>query len=971
MEGSGVSQNLSTLVIKGVCDYADSHKNKDWQNYAAATAAACMKAALHAWPNLDKASGDGGEFLDFEATNRQLSVAQKEGRIHYSAQTPVSESLQEPPKEESGLVVLRSIAKTLAEVRERLQRLETKKQVTQRQEEERQEERSQEVQQQAAQRLKELQQAEQEWEKRPLPEHEVEELRQAEQEQEQLRLAEQEREELRQARKYRKEIRRLDQQQEELREEEHQLEAKRREETRRQQLLSLRFDQIDARHQTIKAAYADTCKWLLLRPDYQGWLMPEKQACTRSDNFFWIKGKPGAGKSTMMKFILANIEEQVNTTNTIILSFFFNARGVNLEKSMMGLYRSLLFQLLSEVPSLQDVLDSFPSSAPTSREWYPCDWNLETVQRLFEQAVQKSRQHSLICHIDALDECQEDQVRDMVAFFELLGDAAAEHHLRTCFSSRHYPHITVKNSIQLILEDQHDHRKDIANYLAKGLKGDSKFLNEIRSEILERSSGIFLWVCLVLVILNKEYDHGRIHAMRKRLNEIPDGLDDLIHEILTRDTEHMDELILCLQLVLFAERPLKPEELYHAILAGTDSQSIVAWDSTMTDPKSTQIFILSASKDLAEIMKDGSVQFIHETVRHYFMKGNGLQTLWPDLAGNFQGLSHQRLEQCCQCYTTIAICHYPILGLRTSRGRRAITLSEKAGSTVSSKFPFLGYAIRYSIFHADAAADFGIQIHDAIDNFCVERWMSFRDANMRYTSYLNHDGPASISPLYIFATENLGNLVSVERDKVHNLDISGRHFSPLLSAIVKGNKKAVKALLAPAQLHDMDVIRNRQKYSTDEKLEAVVSHLLAIAHDLDDMSGRTLLSWAAQHDELDVGVTLLATGKVDLDTRDAGDGQTPLWWAAHNGHERVVKELLDTGEVDPNSRYDFDGRPPLWWAAHNGHVRVVKHLLDTGEVNPASTGEYGESALWWAAWNGHDEVLRMLQAYQRTHAVEW
>jgi nucleoside phosphorylase len=42
------------VVIKGVCDYADSHKNKKWQSYAAATAAACMKAFLEAWVSADK-----------------------------------------------------------------------------------------------------------------------------------------------------------------------------------------------------------------------------------------------------------------------------------------------------------------------------------------------------------------------------------------------------------------------------------------------------------------------------------------------------------------------------------------------------------------------------------------------------------------------------------------------------------------------------------------------------------------------------------------------------------------------------------------------------------------------------------------------------------------------------------------------------------------------------------------------------
>jgi nucleoside phosphorylase len=49
MEGAGVWDILPCVVIKGACDYADSHKVKSWQRYAAATAAACMKAFLGYW----------------------------------------------------------------------------------------------------------------------------------------------------------------------------------------------------------------------------------------------------------------------------------------------------------------------------------------------------------------------------------------------------------------------------------------------------------------------------------------------------------------------------------------------------------------------------------------------------------------------------------------------------------------------------------------------------------------------------------------------------------------------------------------------------------------------------------------------------------------------------------------------------------------------------------------------------------
>ncbi|KAH7459857.1 hypothetical protein FOMA001_g19797 [Fusarium oxysporum f. sp. matthiolae] len=55
MEGAGVWDNFPCIVIKGACDYADSHKSKVWQRYAAATAAACTKAFLGFWvPSLDQ-----------------------------------------------------------------------------------------------------------------------------------------------------------------------------------------------------------------------------------------------------------------------------------------------------------------------------------------------------------------------------------------------------------------------------------------------------------------------------------------------------------------------------------------------------------------------------------------------------------------------------------------------------------------------------------------------------------------------------------------------------------------------------------------------------------------------------------------------------------------------------------------------------------------------------------------------------
>lgn len=47
MEAAGLMNSFPCLVIRGICDYADSHKHDEWQPYAAATATACAKELLH------------------------------------------------------------------------------------------------------------------------------------------------------------------------------------------------------------------------------------------------------------------------------------------------------------------------------------------------------------------------------------------------------------------------------------------------------------------------------------------------------------------------------------------------------------------------------------------------------------------------------------------------------------------------------------------------------------------------------------------------------------------------------------------------------------------------------------------------------------------------------------------------------------------------------------------------------------
>ncbi|KAE8381203.1 hypothetical protein BDV26DRAFT_101614 [Aspergillus bertholletiae] len=245
------------------------------------------------------------------------------------------------------------------------------------------------------------------------------------------------------------------------------------------------------------------------------------------------------------------------------------SQGTGLEKTVVGMYRSLLCQLLEKLPDLRTIFDLLPANQIPSQ---PPIWDIETLKYLFGVAIEQLHGRSLMCFIDVLDECDENQVRDMLSFFEQLGELAVARQQRMliCFSSRHYPHITVKNATELVLENQDGHQQDISNFVHSELRaGRSKLIQQIKEDIITCSSRVFLWVVLVVQTLNKEYDRGQIHAL-KRMEQIPDGLHELLKDILTRDNHNIENTMLCLQWLLYAQRPLSYDEFYFAILAGIE-----------------------------------------------------------------------------------------------------------------------------------------------------------------------------------------------------------------------------------------------------------------------------------------------------------------------------------------------------------------------------------------------------------------
>ena len=109
---------------------------------------------------------------------------------------------------------------------------------------------------------------------------------------------------------------------------------------------------MNERYDDIAEAHKQTFRWIYERRElkFVDWLKAGK-------GIYWITGKAGCGKSTLMKLLfednrtLESLPKDIE--NTSLSSFFFHDRGQNpLLKSQEGLYRAILYSILSEYRQL-------------------------------------------------------------------------------------------------------------------------------------------------------------------------------------------------------------------------------------------------------------------------------------------------------------------------------------------------------------------------------------------------------------------------------------------------------------------------------------------------------------------------------------------------------------------------------------------------------------------------------------------
>ncbi|KAK1236982.1 hypothetical protein MKX08_007930 [Trichoderma sp. CBMAI-0020] len=710
-------------------------------------------------------------------------------------------------------------------------------------------------------------------------------------------------------------------------------------------LRSLSFEYMDTRKEDISLAHPETCDWFFETSQFQQW--HRRDNLQNHNGVLWIKGHPGAGKSTLMKHTLRHLEKNCSGTHTIA-AHFFNARGDYSEQTPLSMLRSLLYQLLEKEPSIyEQFVPSFREKVQKFKtKW---KWRESDLKNFLLSEIQHYQSKPLIVLVDALDECEKPHVREVVGLLEILSLEAtrAGVSLNICLSSRHYPHISMRKHLQLVVEETSEHNEDIVLYTRDNLVIEDK---EIEEELLEKASGVFMWAVLVIKLLNKAYDEGRIEAMQDTLHNVPRDLEQVFEALLIKDNPDKHETIFMLQFVLLARRLLKPEELYFAVLTKKNPGKIEAWDQSKITMDDMRRRITNSSRGLIEVRKgeEDAVQFIHKSVNDFLIRNQRLQRLDPDLEINALGSSHECLRSCCMTYIMME-------PFQSATDRKQVKVP-------GSSYPFLEYASIYIFAHAEEAdkqqigqAKFLQRLLDEPNT--LERLRFFHNA---FEEDPDSKCARGVSLLYMLAFYGYTRLTKALLDKKVNINAQGGPFGyALQAAVLEDNKEIVEMLLeAGADVNAQGgLFGYALQAAAGDGNEEIIEILLKAGADVNAQGGiyGYALQAAAEEGNKEIVEILLKAG-ADVNAQGGAYGSA-LQAAALEGEDEIVELLLKAG-ADVNAQGGIYGSA-LHVAAFEGKEKIVELLLKEGADVNAQGGPYG-SALCVAAAKDDDEIVETL-----------
>ena len=565
----------------------------------------------------------------------------------------------------------------------------------------------------------------------------------------------------------------------------------------------LYFPGCDVREESISPAWPGTLDWILKDDRFRDWMESES-------GLFWLNGKPGSGKSTTMKHLVNAVRTKkspsLKAKFSVQLAFFFNHQGSAFEKTMTGLLRSLLLELLKLDEDLfSHIAHDFLKAK--ERQELP-----ETLLVTFSKTLlsKLASNEKIVLFIDALDECQGslrqhiELLKDLVQYVQASGST-----LHICVASRPLPATTAWLGQGPKLNLEENNAQDISTYVmakTKCLMSDANrsIYTDFVQNIVDRADGVFLWVVIVTKELLDGWESSdTIAELDQRLTQIPKELDRFFGRMLEKIPEaKVRDALAMFRCVLGAQRPFTLSELQSAVAFGSyPFSSLAEWYASgqvVTANDALERRIQSCCGGLLEVVGSSlRVQFIHQSVGEFLATKSLPIGLFFSQERLAEEANHEHLFNACLNYLSIQ--EMERIPEHETAPDKHHHWRDRAPDSVKLKtfkrFPFLSYSLEYWVKHYVRAATKLGSHYDQVTSFFMKNHFLIW---YRLYCYLCADGWDGYEPpLVSFAAEHNFFTFLEDHIAIHGIkDLDDSEFGgPLQAAVVHGRADVVRLLL--------------------------------------------------------------------------------------------------------------------------------------------------------------------------------
>lgn len=362
----------------------------------------------------------------------------------------------------------------------------------------------------------------------------------------------------------------------------------------------------------------ESFEWILRDPKYESWRDGD-EVC-----LLWIKGGAGKGKTMISIGLIEELLQFCKNTSSVMTYFFCQNANSELN-TLEGLLKGLILQLINQRPALKECLRSRWDTVTSSFDRDLTSWR--ALWHLLLEMMEKCDCSKIYLVVDALDECQDDDVEEFLKALVMNGLHSPDRcGVKWLFTSRPLDSaertlLAGYDQVQMSLElESHHLAKAVQSYITSKVNElshrgeyERRLKEQVESQLLQKCEETFLWVSLVC----KRLEEVSTDEVLVTIENTPHGLRPLygqaFEQLSCGKTKKIKMCMRLLKVMMLVYRPLKMGEF--AAVAGFQDGEDVALISLITRCAS---FLR---------LREQNVEFVHQSARDYLAEESQQLTL--------------------------------------------------------------------------------------------------------------------------------------------------------------------------------------------------------------------------------------------------------------------------------------------------------------------------------------------------------